>query len=144
MTRRDPAKIADPVPSLVEATGDIYDVHRCRWLLCCRRAGRRERQVPSGHRRTGLDVHRTHRLLRSVRVECQSPCSSRVALCTSTRPPALHIPLSALIVKNSAPLYVRCRQKRPLSSPGYVAVAYDFHCLCECHSAVIRQAFVHR
>ena len=35
--------------------------------MCCRRTGRRKGQVPSGHRRTGLHVHRTHWLLSFVR-----------------------------------------------------------------------------
>ena len=37
----------------------------CCWL-CCRRAGWREGQIPSGHCRTGLHVHRTREFLRSA------------------------------------------------------------------------------
>jgi len=58
------------------------------WWLCCRRAGRREGQVPPGHCRARLHLHRTHRLLISLRlrpyaVHSQSLCSSGAALSTS-------------------------------------------------------------
>jgi len=69
----------------------LRSVYIVGWLLCGRRAGRRERQVPSGHCRTGLDVHRAHKLLgclcpvtasrhrcHTVFVTCPPACSRSV------------------------------------------------------------------
>ena len=116
--------------------------------LCCRRTGRREGQVPPGHRRTGFHVHRTHWVLRSSwnvsRGGFASLCSSTFTLLLSS---FLHISLSSFITTQLCT--VDSNNRQPLTIPGYATNAFSFHALSlviDCQSAVLRhksnQAFV--